>query len=141
MNFTVFNKRIRKLTTYCDLKCLLWTTLGRFLRKNYLVEKYIAFFNFFYVILLKEYIVVASTRMHTFLSFSHIYRVEDDTELRAPVWFAILFIIVVTAIFASVFTVMEDWSFTKALYFIFITFTTIGFGDIVPRNSEVRYFL
>ena len=35
---------------------------------------------------------------------------------------------------------MENWSFGTSLYFIFITLTTIGFGDIVPQNSEVCYF-
>ena len=66
-----------------------------------------------------------------------IFRVEEGTELQAPVWFAVLFMLLVTSIFAGMFMKMEGWTFSKSLYFIFITFTTIGFGDIVPHNENV----
>ena len=31
-----------------------------------------------------------------------------------------------------IYTVMEDWSVLEAIYFVFVAFTTIGFGDYVP---------
>ena len=35
---------------------------------------------------------------------------------------------------AYLFTIYEDWSFFDAIYFCFITMTTIGFGDMVPSE-------
>ena len=32
----------------------------------------------------------------------------------------------------------EDWSFFNAVYFIFITFSTVGYGDITPTTSLAR---
>lgn len=35
------------------------------------------------------------------------------------------------------FYVWEDRDFMEALYFCFITFSTIGFGDIVPGTNNL----
>ena len=35
---------------------------------------------------------------------------------------------------AVMFHVAEGWSYSDALYFCFITLTTVGFGDFVPGN-------
>lgn len=54
---------------------------------------------------------------------------------------AIILVIVIPAIF---FMFLEDWSYFEALYFCFISLTTIGLGDFVPgddpgwRKSEYR---
>ncbi|XP_043236551.1 open rectifier potassium channel protein 1-like [Amphibalanus amphitrite] len=36
---------------------------------------------------------------------------------------------------AGIFIMLEDWDFVQALYFSFITLTTIGFGDLVPGKA------
>lgn len=38
---------------------------------------------------------------------------------------------------ALLFAQWENWPFLDAAYFCFITFTTIGFGDLVPGKSTV----
>jgi hypothetical protein len=38
---------------------------------------------------------------------------------------------------ALLFAQWEDWPFLDGAYFCFITFTTIGFGDLVPGKSTV----
>jgi len=65
---------------------------------------------------------------------------EGETELNAPVWLAVSFIILFISLDALVFMYMEKWSFGVALYFVFITLTTIGFGDIVPQNQAAVWF-
>lgn len=70
------------------------------------------------------------------LSFS----TDGETDLNAPVWLAMLLITIFLTFDAIVFMFMEHWSFGNSLYFIFVTLTTIGFGDIVPQNSEVRFW-
>lgn len=35
------------------------------------------------------------------------------------------------------FAIWEGWSYVDGAYFSFITFTTIGFGDLVPGESTI----
>ncbi|ELU08612.1 hypothetical protein CAPTEDRAFT_85266, partial [Capitella teleta] len=35
-----------------------------------------------------------------------------------------------------IFTLLENWSYAEALYYAFVTLTTIGFGDFVPAQSD-----
>ena len=65
---------------------------------------------------------------------------DGETDLNAPVWLAMVLITIFLTFDAVVFMFMEKWNFGTSLYFIFITLTTIGFGDIVPHNSEVCDF-
>jgi hypothetical protein len=37
------------------------------------------------------------------------------------------------------FAVWEGWSYIDGAYFSFITFTTIGFGDLVPGEGTLDY--
>ena len=60
-----------------------------------------------------------------------------DTQINAPVWVALPIIFIFLAFMSSLYCALEGWDFGTALYFIFITFTTIGFGDIVPKSAAV----
>ncbi|XP_067944337.1 TWiK family of potassium channels protein 18-like [Watersipora subatra] len=40
---------------------------------------------------------------------------------------------------AAIYTLWEEWSYFDSCYFLFISFSTIGFGDIVPQHP--RFFL
>lgn len=64
-----------------------------------------------------------------------------DAQINAPVWVALPIIFVFLAVMSFMYCALEGWDFGTALYFIFITFTTIGFGDIVPKSSAVSTFL
>ena len=49
----------------------------------------------------------------------------------------------VTAVYifagAAMYKQWEDWSYLEAFYFIFISISTVGFGDVLP--SEKEYFV
>ena len=60
-----------------------------------------------------------------------------DAQINAPVWVALPIIFLFLAIMSSMYCALEGWDFGTALYFIFITFTTIGFGDVVPKSAAV----
>ncbi|KAF9188014.1 hypothetical protein BGZ50_001640 [Haplosporangium sp. Z 11] len=45
------------------------------------------------------------------------------------------------AIGALIFIYIEHWTFLEALFFVIVTITTIGFGDIVPQSTAGRTFV
>lgn len=60
-----------------------------------------------------------------------------DAQINAPVWIALPIIFLFLAVMSFMYCALEGWDFGTALYFIFITFTTIGFGDVVPQSQAV----
>ena len=45
----------------------------------------------------------------------------------------ILFVVIPACIFLAI----ESWAYREAMYYVFITLTTIGFGDYVPGNRSI----
>ncbi|KAF0314488.1 TWiK family of potassium channels protein 7 [Amphibalanus amphitrite] len=58
--------------------------------------------------------------------------VEVDDEFNLPVSLALFILLSYLFIGAIMFVITEDWSYFNAFYFVFISMTTIGFGDLVP---------
>ncbi|CAH1257619.1 KCNK16 [Branchiostoma lanceolatum] len=56
---------------------------------------------------------------------------KDDVPLYGI--FVVVFLIM--SVGAVVMMQMEDWTFEQSFYFIFVTFSTIGFGDLVPHHK------
>ncbi|CAB3399636.1 unnamed protein product [Caenorhabditis bovis] len=60
----------------------------------------------------------------------------DDDLLSFPIS-GLMFITVIWILFcAIVFTFLENWDFGTSMYFTLISFTTIGFGDILPTDYD-----
>lgn len=57
--------------------------------------------------------------------------VEHDLE-------NLLFLLVFTVFGATLFMVLEGYNFVDAVYFCFVTYSTIGFGDIVPGAADIN---
>lgn len=60
--------------------------------------------------------------------------IDIDDEFNLPI--SLAFIILLAYIFcgASVYSIWEEWSFFESCYFVFISMSTIGFGDYVPKH-------
>uniref|UniRef100_A0A1I7WQ55 Ion_trans_2 domain-containing protein n=1 Tax=Heterorhabditis bacteriophora TaxID=37862 RepID=A0A1I7WQ55_HETBA len=64
---------------------------------------------------------------------------DDDDLLSFPISFLVFLTILWVFICAGIFLLFEDWDYGTSLYFTLISFTTIGFGDILP--SEYDYIV
>lgn len=59
---------------------------------------------------------------------------EVDDEFNLPVSVATVLLISYMLIGAFVYTRWENWTYFQAIYFVFISMSTIGFGDFVPNH-------
>lgn len=60
--------------------------------------------------------------------------VEIDDEFNLPISLAFILLLLYILIGASVYTIWEEWTFFESFYFVFISMSTIGFGDYVPKH-------
>ncbi|XP_014662153.1 PREDICTED: potassium channel subfamily K member 18-like [Priapulus caudatus] len=59
-----------------------------------------------------------------------------DDEFNLPISIALLLMVIYMFIGAVIFTVGEkDWDYLTAFYFCFISLSTIGLGDVVPKDK------
>lgn len=56
-----------------------------------------------------------------------------DDEFNLPISVAIVILLAYIFIGATIYYLFEEWSFFESFYFVFISMSTIGFGDYVPQ--------
>lgn len=59
---------------------------------------------------------------------------EIDDEFNLPISVAIVILIIYMIIGAVGYNIWENWSFLESFYFVFISMSTIGLGDLVPDH-------
>ncbi|CAF0829620.1 unnamed protein product [Rotaria sp. Silwood1] len=62
-------------------------------------------------------------------------KVDEKVPFWVPITLLILYLIAGSLLFAT----WEGWSYIDSAYFSFITFTTIGFGDLVPGETTITH--
>ena len=67
----------------------------------------------------------------------HGKEVNDGMQRQVPVVVVMVILLVYTLVGALMISKVEEWDYGDALYFTFVTLTTIGFGDFVP----VKHYL
>lgn len=63
-----------------------------------------------------------------------------DDEFNLPISVAIFILLGYIFIGATLFCLSEGWGFFESFYFVFISMSTIGFGDYVPKVKILRIF-
>lgn len=59
---------------------------------------------------------------------------EIDDEFNLPVSLAFSILIAYILCGAALYSIWEDWTFFESVYFVFVSMSTIGFGDYVPKH-------
>lgn len=59
---------------------------------------------------------------------------EIDDEFNLPISVALFILVAYIFCGAVMYMVIEKWNFFESFYFVFISMSTIGFGDYVPRD-------
>lgn len=59
---------------------------------------------------------------------------EVDDEFNLPISVAVTLLLAYMMAGAAVFTLWEKWTFFESFYFVYISLSTIGFGDYVPEH-------
>ncbi|KAF7382296.1 hypothetical protein HZH68_015215 [Vespula germanica] len=57
-----------------------------------------------------------------------------DDEFNLPISVAIFILLGYIFIGATLYNAWEEWGFFESFYFVFISMSTIGFGDYVPKH-------
>ncbi|SCV69367.1 BQ2448_2387 [Microbotryum intermedium] len=65
---------------------------------------------------------------------------EQEVELRTKLTLALSLFVVFWLVGAAVFHLTEQWSYFNSMWFCFIFFTTIGYGDFSPQSNAGRAF-
>ncbi|SGY76217.1 BQ5605_C005g03475 [Microbotryum silenes-dioicae] len=65
---------------------------------------------------------------------------EEKVELRIKLTLALSLFLVFWLVGAAVFHLTEDWTYFNSMWFCFIFFTTIGYGDYSPQSNAGRAF-
>lgn len=60
---------------------------------------------------------------------------SNDAETQVPIIVIVFILISYICIGTAIFSVWENWSFIDGAYFCFVTLSTIGFADMVPRKT------
>ena len=81
-------------------------------------------------------------RVNHLISYAHflvetklLKREEQQVATKTLMW-TLLVLIVMLFVGAFLYLQKEQWNFLEGVYFCFITFSTIGFGDLVPNGGE-----
>ena len=60
------------------------------------------------------------------------------SEVRVPIMVTLIFMLAYIFVGSVAFTYAEEWPVGTAIYFCFVTLSTIGFGDFVPDKTFVK---
>lgn len=65
-----------------------------------------------------------------------VYGVEVDDEFNLPISIAIGILFLYIFMGATMYMFWEDWTFIESFYFVFVSLSTIGYGDVLPAHQK-----
>lgn len=80
----------------------------------------------------------SGTRSRSGSRVIHGFEIDDEFNLPISVAIGILFIYLLLG--AIMYCLWEDWGFIESIYFVFVSLSTIGFGDVLPAHQKFFIF-
>lgn len=68
-----------------------------------------------------------------------VFGYEVDENFNLPITVAVVILIIYILLGAFMYTWWEDWNYMESFYFVFVSISTIGFGDVLPAHP--KYFI
>lgn len=65
-----------------------------------------------------------------------VYGYEVDSEFNLPMSVAVAILFFYILFGAIMYMFWEDWGFIESIYFVFVSLSTIGFGDVLPAHQK-----
>lgn len=65
-----------------------------------------------------------------------VYGYEVDENFNLPITVAVVILIIYILLGAFMYTWWEKWTYLESFYFVFISISTIGFGDVLPEHPK-----
>ncbi|XP_006811459.1 TWiK family of potassium channels protein 7-like [Saccoglossus kowalevskii] len=79
----------------------------------------------------------AEPRSSSLKQGQHTKESGSETEIQVPIYLLAILLIAYILLSALVFASTQDgWSYLDAMYFCTITYTTVGFGDMLPKVED-----
>lgn len=75
-------------------------------------------------------------KVHKSYEYERTVQEGDEGQIDAPLWMGLLILVLFTTIMAGLYCWIEGWDFGTSLYFQYVTYLTIGFGDVVPMKEQ-----
>ncbi|KAM3180639.1 hypothetical protein ACTXT7_015901, partial [Hymenolepis weldensis] len=61
---------------------------------------------------------------------------RESRNVQVPLWVIFILFALYLILGGMIFAYWEQWTFLNAMYFVFVTVSTIGFGDILPGLND-----
>jgi len=65
---------------------------------------------------------------------------KDEVNEKVQQVVTLSFCLAVILTFSAYLSYKEDWNYFDSIYFTFISFTTIGFGDLYPQSTDTLFY-
>lgn len=65
---------------------------------------------------------------------------NDISEIKRNLYVSIALVLIIYVVGTFFFHNLEGWSYLDSVYFITMTITTIGYGDVVPKTELGKIF-